>query len=487
MRRTLHHFHAAVLALAVCCLTYTPATAKRSRRPVLTDRLTAFFKRQLQKQEEAISHGRAVFINYAWDYDAMPADRPLRTKDIDDVSKTVWKAWCMANTQISQPGTTGLPTLHPLAEAAPADWALPQTLEPNATMSYYWGKKGDQGDSLHTSLPLFLYLHGSGPRDSEWAAGKRLSERFDDTPSLYFIPRIPNEGEYYRWWQVSKQYAWERLLRLALCYPQTDANRIYVFGISEGGYGSQRLASFYADYWAAAGPMAGGEPLRNAPPENCANIGFSLLTGERDRGFYRNLLTERAKEAFDSLQKTVNARLATDSLFTHRIALQKGMGHGINYSLDTPWLKTFRRNPWPKHVMWEDYAMDGRHRRAFYNISVEKRPATDDDARTAYSMDIAGDTIFMSISNVNYTVVERDPTWGIELKTTKQYHQASGGRIKLFLNRHLADLNRPIVLVINGKVRYEGKPNISTANLVESCLLWYDPYRLFPAAVTVDY
>lgn len=42
----------------------------------------------------------------------------------------------MANTQISQPGTTGLPTLHPLAEAAPADWALPQTLEPNATMSY---------------------------------------------------------------------------------------------------------------------------------------------------------------------------------------------------------------------------------------------------------------------------------------------------------------------------------------------------------------
>jgi hypothetical protein len=102
-------------------------------------------------------------------------------------------------------------------------------------------------------------------------------------------------------------------------------------------------------------------------------------------------------------------------------------------------------------------------------------------------MDIAGDTIFMSICNVNYTVVERDPTWGIELKTTKQYHQASGGRIKLFLNRHLADLNRPIVLVINGKVRYEGKPNISTANLVESCLLWYDPYRLFPAAVTVDY
>ena len=90
---------------------------------------------------------------------------------------------------------------------------------------------------------------------------------------------------------MAKQFAWERLLRQALAEGNVDANRLYVFGISEGGYGSQRLASFYADYWAAAGPMAGGEPLKNAPIENCANIGFSFLTGADDTGFYRNILT----------------------------------------------------------------------------------------------------------------------------------------------------------------------------------------------------
>lgn len=99
---------------------------------------------------------------------------------------------------------------------------------------------------------------------------------FDDAPSLYFVPQIPNEGGYYRWWQLSKQYAWEKLFRQALAYGVADANRLYVLGVSEGGYGSQRLASFYADYWAAAGPMAGGEPLKNAPADNCANIGFSF-------------------------------------------------------------------------------------------------------------------------------------------------------------------------------------------------------------------
>ena len=128
-------------------------------------------------------------------------------------------------------------------------------------MPYYYGVKG----STAGKLPLFLYLHGSGPKEQEWATGLILGNRFQDGPSLYFIPQIPNEGDYYRWWQVAKQFAWEKLIRQALVEGNVDANRLYVFGISEGGYGSQRLASFYADYWAAAGPMAGGEPLKNAP------------------------------------------------------------------------------------------------------------------------------------------------------------------------------------------------------------------------------
>ena len=78
----------------------------------------------------------------------------------------------------------------------------------------------------------------------------------------------------------------ERNAETAMASPNINPNRIYVFGISEGGYGSQRLASYYADYWAGAGPMAGGEPLRNAPAENCQHIAFSLLTGSQDYGFW---------------------------------------------------------------------------------------------------------------------------------------------------------------------------------------------------------
>src|SRR3712207_7175216 len=98
------------------------------------------------------------------------------------------------------------------------------------------------------------YMHGSGGKESEWATGLSICQRFADAPSVYFIPQIPNEGAYYRWWQKAKQYAWEKLLRQAFLSGEVDPDQVYFFGISEGGYGSQRLASFYADYLAGAGP-----------------------------------------------------------------------------------------------------------------------------------------------------------------------------------------------------------------------------------------
>ncbi|MEE1287214.1 MAG: hypothetical protein UHK44_01190, partial [Bacteroidaceae bacterium] len=132
-----------------------------------------------------------------------------------------------------------------LSKANVTTWTLPDSLEPNAKMNFYLGVKGDMPKD---GYPVFLYLHGSGPREHEWANGLRLAKMFQDGPSMYIVPQIPQEGAWYRWWQRSKQWTWERILRILMSMPEVDKNRIYVFGISEGGYGSQRLASFYADY-----------------------------------------------------------------------------------------------------------------------------------------------------------------------------------------------------------------------------------------------
>lgn len=401
----------------------------------------------------------------------------IKNKDIAQNQKIVWDAWCEANHELNE---QKLAKPEDLQKGVKASWNLPEALEKNAVMPYYYGVKG----SAAGKLPLFLYLHGSGPKEQEWATGLILGNRFQDGPSLYFIPQIPNEGDYYRWWQVAKQFAWEKLIRQVLVEGNVDANRLYVFGISEGGYGSQRLASFYADYWAAAGPMAGGEPLKNAPVENCANIGFSFLTGADDTGFYRNILTHYTQIAFDSAQLARPLDADKHPLFVHRINLLPGMQHHIKYDLTTPWLKNFVRNPYPKTVLWEDYDMDGRHRSGFYNLQVLTSPTKD---RTYYDMNIHNNVVKINIKEVEYTAVERDKHWGIEMRFNRNYTNAKGGRLRIYLNSELIDMNKPVTVIVNGKELYRKNVKANLQDMINSCTEYFDPYRVFPASIEINY
>ena len=398
----------------------------------------------------------------------------LKWRDVESQRARVWQAWCEANHEFEE---EKLPSLRPLTDADTLLWPLPQTLEPNAVMPYYYGTKGDKPSE---GWPLFLYLHGSGPKEREWSTGYVLCSRFADAPSCYFIPQIPNEGAYYRWWQRAKQFAWERLLRQAFVDGDVDPLRVYLFGISEGGYGSQRLASFYADYLAAAGPMAGGEIPSDAPAENCGHIGFSLLTGANDFMFARHLLTARTHELFDSLQRCYPTE------YRHRIELIPGRGHGIDYSPMTPWLSHFTRVVNPKHFVWEDYPMDGIYRCGFYNIAVHERDTTSGNERTRYEMTIKDNIIELTIERVTYEATQREPHWGIPIKHRKHYTPATEGKFTLYLSDDMVDLKKKVTLSVNGKQVYHGKLKADIRHMVNSCATFFDPVRVYTTAIEIE-
>lgn len=393
--------------------------------------------------------------------------------DIEAVRENVWECWRKAVNDINEEKL-----IAPYAATEPRDtgyWHLPESLEPNAVMPYYFIKKGDMPSD---GYPLFLYMHGSGDKEREWETGFQLCSLFEDSPSLHFVPQIPNAyGELYRWAIQSKQWAWEKLLRLAFVSGNVNANKIYFFGISEGGYGSQRLASFYADYLAGAGPMAGGEPLKNAPMENLANIAFSLRTGERDYGFARNYMTYTAAMTIDSLRK------AHPENYNYFIELMPGMGHGIDYTPTTPWLRKFERNPHPNYFYWEDYDMYGRHRTGFYNLKVNETSRENDEQRTCYEVYIADNVITMSVNNVEYTTVEE--IYGIPMTFSKKYTPATKGCVTLYLNETLFDLSKPVKVIVNEKEAFNGVVKPTLKAMVESCAEYFDPERLFPASVDV--
>lgn len=407
---------------------------------------------------------------------SMTMAQPLKLSKVSAARQRVWTEW---QQRMNRHVRTNTPA-QDMTDAWFYTWTLPADLEPNAEWNYYWGRCGSslaEGEQT-APQPMVLYLHGSGPREQEWKTGYKLAHHFGkELAGYYCVPQIPQEGQWYRWYQRSKQWAYERLLRLALASGQVDPDRIYMIGISEGGYGSQRLASFYADYLAGAGPMAGGEPLKNAPAENCGQIGFSLLTGAQDRGFYRDELTYWTQQAFDSLQARYPDR------YIHRVNLIPGRGHFINYDLTLRWLKHFRRTAQPHRFMWEDFEMDGRHREGFYNLQVLERSK---GYRQMYRMDIEGQTVRLTVDDVAYQTIQTDSVWGIEMRFARQFTPSASGRLRLYLSEELVDLNRPVSIVLNGVEVFHGKVKCDERWLRESLRLFCDPRRLFPAAVELE-
>ena len=356
-------------------------------------------------------------------------------------------------------------------------WTLPDSLEPNARMNFYLGVKGEKPEA---GYPVFLYLHGSGPRDAEWATGLALAKSFDDGPSMYIIPQIPQEGEWYRWYQRSKQWAWGKVLRTVLDMPQVDKSRIYIFGISEGGYGSQRMASFYADYLAGAGPMAGGEPLKNAPVENLGHVAFSFLTGDQDKMFYRYMLTRTTGEKLDSMQT-----LFPDE-YRHRVELIPGRGHGIDYSPTTPWLARYRRNAQPRHFIWENFEMDGIKRNAFYNLQVLQETGA---YRTRYEFTAnpADNSIDLRADAVEYNTTWKDPMWGIDMLFSAKLTPTSHGHLRIFLSDQIINTKKPVVIRINGREMFRGKVKANKSARQAAQELWGDPLRDFRHAVEIKW
>lgn len=393
---------------------------------------------------------------------------------LQQMRERIWHEWAE---NYLKSDTFALPQPDSLSKEKTFLWTIPKELEKNAVMQFYYGTKGDKPGR---GYPLFVYMHGSGPKMLEWFSGHKLAMQFKDSPSLYAIPRIPNEGELYRWWQKGKQWAWEKLIRKAFASGYVDPERVYFFGISEGGYGSQRLASFYADYLAGAGPMAGGEPLRNAPCENLSNTAFSLISGEKDNMFFRNDMTMNTGRTLDSLAALYPGE------YVHRVELQPGRGHGIDYTPTTPWLMKFRRNAQPKQFRWENYEMDGMKRNSFYNIEVIEE---DSAYRTFYDVSIKDNKVNITIQNVEYETTYTDPNWNIPFYFKRHLKEAKTGRIRVFLSEDLIDIYKKVTVFINGRKVYKDRLNMAKASVEstmrQSLRLWGDPLRIFPACIEV--
>jgi len=110
-------------------------------------------------------------------------------------------------------------------------------------------------------VPLIVFLHGSGESGSDLEKVKKwgppaIVEANPDFPFMVVSPQLPEPNG----WNIPVLKA---MIDDVLAKYNVDRSRVYLTGMSMGGYGAWELAMRHPDYFAAIAPICGGGNPRN--------------------------------------------------------------------------------------------------------------------------------------------------------------------------------------------------------------------------------
>ncbi|CAH2602855.1 Prolyl oligopeptidase family serine peptidase [Rhodovastum atsumiense] len=133
--------------------------------------------------------------------------------------------------------------------------------------------------------PMILFLHGSGERGEDLAAVVRtgLPERLARQPELPFLTIVPQCPPNLDWSMLLP--ALDALVSYVKRAFLVDPDRVYLTGLSMGGYGCWAFASSHPEHFAAVAPICGGGDERLDFPgrlRRMARLPVWCFHGEQD-------------------------------------------------------------------------------------------------------------------------------------------------------------------------------------------------------------
>ena len=104
--------------------------------------------------------------------------------------------------------------------------------------------------------PLIVFLHGAGERGDDLSllavhGPPKLVEQDDSFPFMVLSPQCPRNA----WWEADKL---DKLLDEIVSKQEVDEKRIYLTGLSMGGYGTWDWVTLRPERFAAIAPICGG-------------------------------------------------------------------------------------------------------------------------------------------------------------------------------------------------------------------------------------
>ena len=133
-----------------------------------------------------------------------------------------------------------------------------RVVEKEVALDYLLYLPAGYHDEPDKTWPLLLFLHGAGERGSDLEILKkhgppRLIAEGEEFPFIVAAPQCPEDT----WWNLHVD-ALELLLDELEAEYRVDTRRIYLTGLSMGGYGSWHLAADNPTRFAAVVPICGG-------------------------------------------------------------------------------------------------------------------------------------------------------------------------------------------------------------------------------------
>lgn len=155
-----------------------------------------------------------------------------------------------------------------------------------ARLKYLLSLPKGYGDDPDKVWPLILFLHGMGERGDDLEQVKvhgppKILEEGGDFGFIVVSPQCPDDS----FWPVETD-ALDALLDEVIETYAVDRGRIYLTGLSMGGYGTWHMAVAYPERFAAIAPVCGGGMFYARLPKKVAAIADVpawVFHGARDR------------------------------------------------------------------------------------------------------------------------------------------------------------------------------------------------------------
>ena len=292
-------------------------------------------------------------------------------------------------------------------------------------------------------------MHGGGGapalvNDQQWRNQARL---YQPAEGLYIAPRAPTDN-WNLWHEAHRDDLLDRWIENCVMLAGVNPDKVYLMGYSAGGDGVYQLAPRMADRFAAASMMA-GHP-NDASPLGLRNLPFAIFSGADDAAYDRNKVAAAGGARLDELARQ------DPGGYPHRLTIYPGLGHWMNQkdAEAVPWMAGMTRDPWPRNVVWHQAS---RLHNRFYWLSLPPGTAR---AGTLIRASVEGNVITLDAPEVS--------------------------RVILRLHDRLLDLDRPVKVMFNGQVVFQGEVARQANAILESLRQRADPNSAATALLEVS-